>query len=127
MHSTKELERQYEAAKSRTREAEIAEREARAKYHAALCADAMQAFSQMGGEVGKTRVRVLKQKAWGSAERIADMTRGPFVVVGASVPWSGARYTLRKLRKDGTPSDAPSGADTLEIVILPEDQPEPRP
>lgn len=125
MHSTEELKRQYEAAKSRMREADKAEREARARYHDAMCADALDAFAKMGGEVGKTRVRVLKNKAWGSSEQVPDMTRGPFIVVGAFIQWHDPRYTLRKVRKNGTPSDAPSGADTLEIVILPEDQPEP--
>ena len=117
-HSTEELRRQHEAAKSRASAASAAASEAKARYYDALKRDKMAEFAAMGGVVGVTRVRVADR--W---SRKIDMTRGPFVVTGATTSFGTAEYTLAKIKKDGTPSIAPSGADTKDIFILPKDQP----
>lgn len=115
-HPTEELRRQYEAAKSREGQAATATREARDRYHAALCADKLAEFEAMGGVIGKTRVRASK---WDGK---LNMIGGPFLVVGAFVVYGICFYRLAKIKKDGTPSAAPSGADCETVLILEEDQ-----
>lgn len=120
-HSTEELRLQYEAAKSRAVQADKDRREALDRYHAALCSDKLAEFEAMGGVIGKTRVRVAEY----GRKDVPDMKYGPHVVIGCHVKYewhTDARYRLAKIKKDGTPSAAPSGADCATVFILPEDQ-----
>ena len=69
--------------------------------------------------LGKTRVRVSHK----GRSDVPDMTRGPFVATGIVSNYGVAYYILAKIKKDGTPSNAASGANATDICILPEDQP----
>lgn len=117
MHDINELERQFEQAKSRHTAAERDLREAKDRVIAAKGEALMKTFADMGGVVGVTRVRI-------AHTRLAFDTRGPFFVMGWEKPYYGTDpiYHLAKIKKDGTPSNAPSGAYTHEILIRPEDQ-----
>lgn len=120
-HSTEELKRQMEAAQSVSRAAKLKAQEAKTRYHERLCQDKIAAFEAMGGRLKVTRVRDVK---WFDP-RQPDMLKGPFVVVGAEICTlrEHAKYRLAKIKKDGTPSNAPSGAGGPFVFILPEDQP----
>lgn len=124
MHSIAELKRQLDQARAREAEAKIARQDAEKRMLDALSAELLEKFKAMGGEIGVTRVRVAK---WASFREDAkpDMSRGPFVVMGAERPIFGlrAQYVLRKLKKDGTPSAASPGCASDTVFILPEDQP----
>ena len=117
MHDINELERQFEQAKSRYAAARNEMREAKDRLIAAKGKVLMKAFADMGGVVGVTRVRV-------THTRLGFDTRGPFVVLGwKDAGWGDkAVYELTKIKKDGTPSAAPSGVSTDKILIRPEDQ-----
>ena len=118
MHDIKELERQYKAAQSRLDIAKDDARSAADRLRAAHGAKLMADFAAMGGVVGVTRVRLVEWN--GSAS-----TSGPFFVMGwrPAIYGPDARYDLAKIKKDGTPSNAPTGSYATKIVILPEDQP----
>lgn len=124
MHSIAELKRQLDQSRAREAEARIARQDAETRVTDALCAEMLEKFKAMGGEIGVTRVRVAKWAYFGEDAK-PDMSRGPFVVMGAKRGIFGlsVQYVLRKLKKDGTPSAAPSGCDTDTVFILPEDQP----
>ncbi|MBI1620054.1 hypothetical protein [Aquamicrobium zhengzhouense] len=117
MHNIKELERQLEQAKSRHTAAERDLREAKDRVIAAKGELLMRTFADMGGVVGVTRVRI-------AHARLAFNTSGPYFVMGWEKPHYGTdpKYHLAKIKKDGTPSNAPSGASTDKVLIRPEDQ-----
>jgi hypothetical protein len=119
-HSTEELKRQYDAALSRVSAASGAAREAREHYYAALIRDKLADFADVGGIVGVTRVR--EPGGW-MGRGDANMNRGPYVVIGADVVHGAVRYVLAKIKKDGAPSNAPSGVNTENVFIIAEDQP----
>jgi hypothetical protein len=119
-HSTEELKLQYDAALSRQNAANGAVHKAREHYHAALVRDKLAEFAAVGGVVGVTRVR--GPGGW-MGRGDADMERGPYLVIGAAAMYGDVRYVLAKIKKDGTPSNAPSGVNPENVFIIAEDQP----
>lgn len=120
-HSIEELKRQYDAARSVTIAKKKAESAALTRLNNAKCAAKLAEFEAMGGVVGVTRVRIAEY----GTKNIPDMKYGPHVVIGCHVKYdwhTTARFRLAKIKKDGTPSAAPSGADCETVFILPEDQ-----
>lgn len=117
MHDIKELERQFEQAKSRHAAAQKDMVEAKDRLIAAKGEVLMKAFADMGGVVGLTRVRI-------THTRLGFDTSGPYFVMGWEKPHYGTdpKYHLAKIKKDGTASAAPSGAYTDKVLIRPEDQ-----
>lgn len=120
-HSTEELRRQMEAAQSVAKAAQLKAQKATKHYHERLCQEKIAAFEAMGGRLNVTRVRVPER----SDCTRPDMLKGPFLVVGAEMhTWRDtAKYRLANIKKDGTPSNAPSNAGDTVVFILPEDQP----
>ena len=116
MHSTAELKRQYEAAKSRTEDARLKEVASRKEWVEAEGRDMIAEFQSRGGVVGVTRVR----DAGSSGNAI--MHRGPYIITGtADGRYLGAVFSIAKLKKDGTPSSAATGYSPKKVIILPED------
>lgn len=116
MHSIEELERQFKAACDKSLQARRAEREALDRLHKAMGEKLIADFEAMGGVIGVTRVR--PDESWSQSE-------GPFLVMGwEKKAWSGGvQYKLAKIKKDGTPSNAPSVVTAGKVIIRPEDQP----
>lgn len=124
MHNIKELQRQFEQAEGRLESAKQAYRDAHKCLMDAVCAEKLREFEAMGGIIGVTKVRVSQWFIGG--ENKPDMTRGPFVVTGAAPnPYARnpkAVFTVAKIKKDGTPSNAPTGVSPQHVHIVPEDQ-----
>ncbi|MEI4473554.1 hypothetical protein [Frigidibacter sp. MR17.24] len=121
-HSIKELIRQFEVADAKATQARRDANVARQRAADAMVSETVRQVEAKGIEIGKTLVRV---RNGGSVSSEA------YFVVGAEEEWQHShrprvRVKLAKIKKDGTPSSAPSGwrgsltPDMLEIV-------EPRP
>ena len=104
-----------EALKAKWQDAREAEQKARAEYEAECVAEKLREFEAMGGVIGVTKVRACKYPSNGP-----DLSRGPFVVTGAAIEWGKARFTVSKIKKDGTASNA-AATSASSVVILPED------
>lgn len=117
MHTTEYLKAQWEAAKDALAAEQNFELRAREEYHAALCADLLAEFAAMGGVIGVTRVRACKYFETDKPE----MRKGPFYVSGSTVSYGGVRFTLTKIKRDGTASKASPGQEPERVFILPED------
>lgn len=120
-HSIEELKRQWQKADVAVSSAIIARRERREPLTAALARQLMKTFTDMGGEVGVTKVRAAPR--WGSADS-PDMSQGPYFVMGVQstgLSTPSVAFKLATVKKDGTPSNKPCARETTVVHILPED------
>jgi len=115
-----ELQRQYNLARAKSDDAVRATADALDDLNREKCAVKMREFEADGGAVGVTRVRV--ELGVRGTSGLADMTRGPFFVVGAFVPYDLVRFKLASIKKDGTASAAHPGVEPLTVFIFPGDQ-----
>lgn len=111
------LKAEYEELRLTANEAMNAARSAKERLNKELVGEKLREFVAMGGVIELTRVRVA---GWDGRPL---MHSGPFFVMGAHVGYDVPRFTLAKIKKDGTPSAAPAGYGPEHVVILPEDQP----
>lgn len=114
-HSIEELKRQMDQASSVHAQAQRDLRERRLAYEEALIAEHLRKFEADGGVIGKTVVRA---SDWGGR---MDKSLGAFFVMGGGVSYGRATFKLAKIKKDGTPSNAPVGRTPEKVFILPED------
>ena len=118
-NSIDNLKRKLEDAEARKREADACLSSARDCYNSAVGAAMLEGFAAIGGEVGKTRVRIVH--SYGRREGKADMSYGPYIVVGVKSSYSGMCFALAKIKKDGTASLAAVGHSPKCVAIVPED------
>lgn len=115
-HSIAELERQYEAARSKSNEARRNEHAALTRLREAKGAALIAAFEARGGVVGKTPVIAISR--WDNR----PIRNEHFFVVGWDAPnWKASpevEFKLAKIKKDGTPSAAPCGVSTTKVEIV---------
>lgn len=101
MHDTKELKRQWEAARQRTRDAAEAERAAREAYFDSNIKDKLDEFAKLGIKPGNKVIAVRKGMFGQPTRRVAAL-------ISVTRPRWGLNpeVNLADLKKDGTPSKA---------------------
>lgn len=118
MHSTDELKRQYDAAKSRVKQASDAEREAGKRYIQRLIDDELAKYEAMGIKVG-TKVVVIRN-GWVDGRTIAGFAG----VEADGYSMTRVKPVFLKIKKDGTVSKARNSIyyfDAIEPFV--EEQP----
>ena len=117
-NAIEELQRQYDLARAKSKDADRVTAAALGALNLAKCALKMREFEAQGGVVGVTRVRVEDWVMRGTP----NMTRGPFLVTAAFNYYGDVRFKLASIKKDGTASAAHPGVEPMNVFILQGDQ-----